>query len=125
MREFNIQIQIAILPEVEVAVAQTVILKAGRSWIKCNANSEVKPSDKAKTDKVGKLYSQKLSVHIEKLSDTDKAKLPAGMKAIVKLFDDEGSLIWGDLNIPCRIKLSPGIQSDSLEITRTALAPFL
>jgi len=125
MREFHNQIEIAPINEVDVAVAQTVILKAGASWIKADANSEVLPTDKAKTKSAGRSYQQKLSVPIEKLSDADKAKLPPGMKAIVRLHDDNGELIWGDLNIPCIIKLSPNINSDSLEITRTALSPLL
>ena len=125
MREFNIQIEIAILPEVETAVGQTVILKENCSWIKCSSNSNVKPTDKAKNYSAGKSYEQKLSVKIDKLSDSDKAKLPAGIKAIVKLFDDNGELVWGDLSLPCRINLSPGVQYDSIEISRTALLPFL
>lgn len=125
MREFNNQIDIAVIYGVDIITEQTVDLKTGVFWINVDANSVVKPSDKVKTKSAGNLYTQKLSVYVEKLSDTDKAKLPAGIKVIVKLHDDNGELIWGDFNIPCRISLSPGIQSDLIEITRTALVPFL
>lgn len=125
MLEFHNQINIARLSDIESLNNGTVIFKNNYSWIKMDARSEVKPSDDIKKSKAGSYFNQKLKVHIEKLSDADKLLLPPNIPCIVNLHHDDGETLWGSLSVPCRINLSPGIQSDSLEITRKALDPFL
>jgi len=125
MLEFHNQIHIARLCDVESFNNGTVILKNGMTWFKLDARSEVKPSDKLKKSAAGPYRDQKLKTYIEKLSAGDILLLGPNMPCVVKLHHDNAETLWGSLSMPCRINLSPGIQSDNLEITRKALDPFL
>jgi len=125
MLEFSSQIKIGPIQNIETAIGQNVVLKKNTSWITCQSNSMVKPTDKVKQTPAGVYYDQKLSVYIDKLSSIQKRQLPVGVRAVVKLQHENGHLYWGNTNVMCRIKLTPGINFDHLEITRLALQPLL
>ena len=125
MLEFNNQIHIARICDVESFNNGIVLFKNGMTWIKLNARSEVKPTDKIKNTSAGSYYNQKLKAYIEKLPVKDKCLIGQNMPCLVKLYHEQGEVLWGSITIPCRINLSPGIQSEVLEITRKGLNPFL
>lgn len=82
--------------------------------------------DEPATSNAGVLYTQKLEIVTERLSDTLRKKYANKRAVMVLLYDDqEISHLWGDENQKLYILITPGIYNDSITLTRKAISTVL
>lgn len=103
-----------------------VVPKQGYSIDTFFTENSVTPTDTPEEKDAGVAYNQSLKVATDRLSAELRKRYARNRKCIAYLYHSDGEFtVWGTLDIPVSVSVSPYINADQIYITRKALSPIL
>lgn len=127
MRQFANYFHIAPSFRVSSVIANNMVMKSGYTADKFFTINEVEPEEETQRKAAGSLYSIKVTLAVNKLTDAQKNYYANSAPVIVALLDVETTekVIIGSTESPAIITLIPGVNHDQLVVEFSSKMPVL
>lgn len=93
--------------------------------IEVNTNSRVSFNEKNKRTDAGVQFDQSLKTIIDKAGAEILEYYTPDSPVMVTIYNDEGSHIWGDSEVPVKMTITPHLNKYTLEFSRLASVPLM